>query len=84
MSGLVGELPTCRKQNSPADIPDLDIYFYDTIPSEMYLKPSSYKGKEAPKWVSHSIRSPLQRAFEIAMMKFNVGLGKYIFFYCNV
>lgn len=77
MSGLISKAGTSGKENSPAGIQDLDIFFYDTVPSEMYLKPASYMNKkEAPKWVSHSIRSPFQKAFEIAMLKFNMGLGK--------
>lgn len=76
-NGLFKKAVTSVKEKSPSDIQDLDIFFYDTVPSEMYLKSASVKGKkEAPKWLSHSIRSPFQKAFEIAMLKFNVGLGK--------
>lgn len=75
MSGRLSKTGTFGKE-SAGDIQDFDIFFYDTMPSEMYLKQASYKNKkEAPKWVSHSIRSPFQKAFEIAMLKFNLGLG---------
>lgn len=96
VNGIVGKVPNYGKQTqseietqkrlqtqtgpSP-DVQDMDIYFYDAVPSEMYLKPASFKGKkEQPnKWITQSLRSPFQKAFEIAMLKFNVGLGKYIF-----